>query len=267
MGIITGAVLRLAPAPVDVQTAFCGFEGLENVLPLLDRARRISGDSVTAFELICRRGVEYADRHIEGVSDPMQAEYPWYSLIDFSSSSSEIPLRQMFETFLEGVFEDGIISDAVIAESGEQAKMLWRLREEMPHAQKPEGASIKHDVSVPIREVPDFIAEASAAVLKLVPDCRPVPFGHVGDGNIHFNISRPEAMSDQEFLGYWHEMNRVVHDIVQARGGSFSAEHGVGRLKVGELKRYRSPEELALMERVKAAIDPDGLMNPGIIFE
>ncbi len=267
LGIITGAVLRLCPAPVDTQVAFCALDDLDLVLPLLQKARRFSGDSVTAFELICRRGVEYAARHIEGVSDPLSAEYPWYALIEFSTTSPVIPLRQVFEGFLEDAFEAGVIADAVIAESGEQANMLWRLREDMPHAQKPEGASIKHDVSVPIRQIPDFIRKATAAVEAFVPDCRPVPFGHVGDGNIHFNISRPLAMTDADFLELWQDMNRIVHDIVHEVGGSFSAEHGVGRLKVGELIRYRSAEELALHKHIKDTLDPHNIMNPGVLFD
>jgi len=267
LGIITGAVLKLSPAPVDVQTAFCGFENLDDVLLLLDKARRISGDSVSAFELICRQGIEYSVTHLENVSDPLEATYPWYALIEFSTTSAHVPLRQMFETFLEDVFESGIISDAVIAESVEQARMLWRLREELPQAQKFEGGSIKHDASVPVRKVPEFIRRATKAAMDFIPGCRPVPFGHAGDGNIHFNVSQPLGADPEAFLARWSEMNHVVHDVVHDMGGSFSAEHGVGRLKVNDLVRYRSPEELALLRSIKDAIDPQGLMNPNVIFE
>jgi len=267
LGIITGAVLKLRPAAVDTQTAFCAFHNLENVLPLLNQARRISGDAVTAFELIPRRGVEFSSQYIEGLSDPLETAYPWYALIEFSTSSPDVPLRTMFETFLEQVFEEGIIDDAMIAESLEQANMLWRLREELPQAQKFEGGSIKHDVSVPVRQVPTMIERGMTAILELIPGSRPVPFGHVGDGNIHFNVSRPLDMDDDTFLALWPDANRVVHDIVDELGGSFSAEHGVGRLKVDELVRYRSAEELDLLRRIKDAIDPQGIMNPNVLLK
>jgi len=165
------------------------------------------------------------------------------------------------------VFEEGIIDDAMIAESLEQANMLWRLREELPQAQKFEGGSIKHDVSVPVRQVPTMIERGMTAILELIPGSRPVPFGHVGDGNIHFNVSRPLDMDDDTFLALWPDANRVVHNIVDELGGSFSAEHGVGRLKVDELVRYRSAEELDLLRRIKDAIDPQGIMNPNVLLK
>jgi D-lactate dehydrogenase (cytochrome) len=266
LGIITAAVLKLYPKPVAVETAFCGLSDLDAALPLLDRARRYSGDSVSAFELICRTGVEMSTTHLVGVSDPLEGTHPWYALVEFSSTHDGEGLRADFEKFLESAFEDGIIADAVIAESLEQARMLWRIREELPEAQKHEGGSIKHDVSVPVRSVPDFIRRASAAVVAAMPGTRPVPFGHMGDGNIHFNVSQPVGADKDAYLARWHEMGKVVYDIVDELGGSFSAEHGVGRLKVEDLARYRSAVEIDLLKRIKAAIDPQGVMNPGVYF-
>ena len=268
LGIITGAVLKLYPKPLATETAFCGLPDLDAALPLLDRARRMSGDSVSAFELICRDGVRLSTTYLKGLSDPLESSHPWYALIDFSSTSPTVPLRETFEAFLESAFEDGIISDAVIAESVEQNRNLWRIREELPEAQKYEGGSIKHDVSVPVRNIPEFIRRASEAVVKAVPGARPVPFGHMGDGNIHFNVSQPvgEDVDKDEYLGHWHQMGEVVYDIVRELGGSFSAEHGVGRLKVDDLARYRSEVELDLLKRIKAAVDPENRMNPGVFF-
>lgn len=268
LGIITGAVLKLYPKPIATETAFCALPDLDSALPLLARARRMSGDSVSAFELICRDGLRLSATYITGIVAPVENVHPWYALVEFSTASPAVPLRETFEKFLEAAFEDGIIVDAVIAESLEQRRNLWRIREELPEAQKYEGGSIKHDVSVPVRTIPEFIRRASAAVVELVPGARPVPFGHMGDGNIHFNVSQPagEGVDKDAYLGHWHEMNAVVHDIVAELGGSFSAEHGVGRLKVGDLQRYRSAEEVDLLRRIKAAVDPDNLMNPGVFF-
>ncbi|MBN2752200.1 MAG: FAD-binding oxidoreductase [Rhodospirillaceae bacterium] len=266
LGIVTAAVLKLYPKPVAMETAFCGLPDLDAVLPLLERARRASGDQVSAFEVICRTGVEMSTTYLEGVSDPLESPHPWYALVEFSSANSDDPLRETFERFLEGAFEEGIIVDAVIAESLEQRRMLWRIREELPEAQKYEGGSIKHDVSVPVRSIPEFIRRASEAVVAVVPGARPVPFGHAGDGNIHFNVSQPVGMDTNAYLAQWHVMSKVVYDIVDELGGSFSAEHGVGRLKVEYLARYRSDVELDLMRRIKAAFDPKGTMNPGVFF-
>ncbi len=268
LGIITGAVLKLYPKPLATETAFCALPDLDSALPLLERARRMSGDSVNAFELICRDGVRLSSTYLTGITDPLEQVHPWYALIEFSSTSPTVPLRDTFEKFLESAFEDGIITDAVIAESLDQRRNLWRIREELPEAQKYEGGSIKHDVSVPVRSIPEFIRRASEVVVKVVPGSRPVPFGHMGDGNIHFNVSQPagENVDKDEYLSHWHEMGEAVYDIVTELGGSFSAEHGVGRLKVEDLKRYRSDVEVDLLRRIKAAIDPDNRMNPGVLF-
>ncbi|MGE4527362.1 MAG: FAD-binding oxidoreductase [Rhodospirillaceae bacterium] len=266
LGIVTAAVLKLYPKPVQMETAFCALESPEAALELLARARRASGDQVAAFELICRDGVRQSVTHLEGVTDPLDAEYPWYVLTEFTSANPEEPLRDTFEGFLGDALEDGVILDAVLAESLEQRRSLWRIREELPEAEKYEGGSIKHDISVPVRAIPEFIRRATAAVLEFMPGSLPVPFGHAGDGNIHFNVTQPKGMPVEEFFTHWHPMSRIVYDIVDELNGSFSAEHGVGRFKIEYLQRYRSEVELDMMRRIKAALDPQNTMNPGALF-
>ncbi|MCB2109131.1 MAG: FAD-binding oxidoreductase [Rhodobacteraceae bacterium] len=267
LGIITAAVLKLFPAPKEKATALCALADLDGGAKLLNAARALSGDAVTAFELIPRIGIEMCAKHIAGASDPLSAPHPWYALIEFSTSRPNANIRASFEALLETAFEQGIITDAVIAESLEQAKNLWKLRESLPEAQKHEGGSIKHDVSVPVSRVPEFIAKGIAAIEKHFPGARPVPFGHFGDGNIHFNVSQPVDADQSAYLAKWTEMNRVIHDIVVAMDGSISAEHGIGMLKVEEMKHYKDPVELDLMRTLKRALDPAGLMNPGKVVD
>ena len=267
LGIITAAVLKLFPRPVEKATALCALSNLEDATKLLNRARALSGDAVTAFELIPRIGLEMCAKHIAGVSDPFAAPHSWYVLTEFSSSRPDVTVRGSFNALLETAFEDGIIADAVVAESVEQQKNLWRIRESLSEAQKHEGGSIKHDISVPVSHVPQFIADGVAAVLQHFPGVRPVPFGHLGDGNIHFNISQPVGADRAAYLARWEEMNRIVHNIVVGMNGSISAEHGIGLLKVQEMKHYKDPVELDLMRRLKQAIDPANLMNPGKVVE
>ncbi|MBL8644457.1 MAG: FAD-binding oxidoreductase [Rhodospirillaceae bacterium] len=267
LGIITAAVLKLYPRPKETATALCALRDLECVTDLLSRARAISGDSVTAFELLPRIGLEMCAKHIAGCTDPFSDKHDWYVLIEFSTSRPNSGIRAIFDTLLESAFEDGIVTDAVVAESLEQAKGLWRIRESLPEAQKYEGGSIKHDVSVPVSDVPRFIAEAAQAVTAQFPGCRPVPFGHVGDGNVHFNVSQPPGMDKNAYIDQWEAMNRVVHDLVAGLNGSISAEHGIGLLKVEEMKHYKDPVELDLMRKLKAALDPANLMNPGKVVD
>ena len=263
LGIITAAVLKLFPKPVETETAFCALASLADVTRLLNRARSLSGDAVTAFELVPQFGLEICTKHIDGASDPLSEPHDWYALIEFSTSRPNADLRAGFEGLLEAAFEDGVIVDAVIAESEAQRKALWRLRESLPEAQKHEGGSIKHDVSVPVSRVPEFIARASAAVREAFPGVRPCSFGHVGDGNVHFNVSQPKGISKDVYVAKWERMNRMVHDIVVDMDGSISAEHGIGRLKVDEMEHYKDPVELDLMKTLKAALDPNRTMNPG----
>ncbi len=267
LGIITAAVLKLFPKPVETETAFCALASLDDVTRLLNRARSLSGDAVTAFELVPRFGLEMCVKHIDRATDPLSEPHDWYALIEFSTSRPEADLRAGFEGLLEAAFEDGIIVDAVIAESGAQREALWRLRESLPEAQKHEGGSIKHDVSVPVSRVPEFITRATAVVREGFPGVRPCPFGHVGDGNVHFNVTQPETISKDIYLAKWERMNRVVHDIVVEMEGSISAEHGIGRLKVEEMEHYKDPVELDLMKTLKATIDPGGTMNPGKVVK
>ncbi|MBB4264906.1 FAD-binding oxidoreductase [Roseospira visakhapatnamensis] len=267
LGLITAATLRLYPRPVARATAFCGLDDLEKVTALLRHARAWSGDSVTAFELMARFGIEITHRHMPGCADPLEAPWPWYVLIELSSARPGAGeaggVRDDLEGLLGAAFEDGLIADAVLAESLDQAEALWRLRELMSEAQGIEGGSIKHDVSLPVSSVPAFITRANAAVTAAMPGLRPCPFGHVGDGNIHYNLSQPEGMDKAAYLDHWDAMNRIVHDLVTEMDGSIAAEHGVGRLKVGELERLKAPVELEMMRSLKHALDPAGLFNPG----
>lgn len=263
LGIITAAVLKLFPKPLDVQTALCGLDSVPAATHLLSLARARSGDAVTGFELISNFAMEITTRHVPGCVYPLAQAHPWYVLIELSSSRPDAGLRSVFEGLLEEAYAEGVIADAAVAESLEQARRFWRLREAIPEAQKREGGSIKHDVAVPVSRVAEFIERGMAVVTQTFPGVRPCPFGHLGDGNIHFNITQPVGMDKSTYLAQWEAMNRVVHDLVAEMDGSISAEHGVGLLKVDEIRRYKSPVELDLMENLKRALDPDNLMNPG----
>ncbi len=263
LGIITAAVLKLYSKPKSVETAFLAVRDPAAAIELLSRAREGSGDAVTAFELMSRRTLEMVLKHMPGTANPLSAAHDWYVLLELSAGDAGGGLRAALERLLEQALEDGLIHDAAVAASSAQARAMWRLRETVNEAQKPEGGSIKHDVSIPVSRVPDFIAQATAAVEKELPGIRVVAFGHVGDGNIHYNLSQPVGADRAAYLARWHEFNRIVHDIVTAMNGSISAEHGIGQLKREELAHYRSPIEIGLLRTIKQAIDPKGLMNPG----
>ena len=265
LGVVTGAVLKLFPKPVEYATAFLGLERIDAVMALFERARAATADQLTAFELIGRSGLDLTLRHVPGTSDPLAGRYPWYALIELSSPVAG-NLGPLLEALLSQALESGLIGDGTIASTDRQRRDLWRLREGVVEAQPREGGSIKHDVSVPISEVARFVERATAAVEARLPGIRPVPFGHVGDGNIHFNLTQPLGMDKAAYLARWAEFNTLVHDIAVALGGSISAEHGIGRLKPAELARYRSPLELRLMAELKRALDPDNIMNPGKIL-
>ncbi|WP_105381655.1 FAD-binding oxidoreductase [Neorhizobium alkalisoli] len=262
LGIITGAVLKLFPQPVGHQVALAGLDSPQDALKLLERASNLCGTALTGFELMPRIGIEFTTRHIEGVRDPLSEPHPWYALIDISTSDSAETAQSMVQSLLEQGFEAGLIRDAVIAASVAQQKALWHMRESLSDAQKPEGGSIKHDVSVPVSKIPAFMEDAGKAVLAAIPGARICAFGHLGDGNIHYNISQPVGADKAAFIGRWREINEIVHGIVLAAGGSISAEHGIGQLKRDELAHIRSPIELDLMRRIKKAFDPAGIMNP-----
>lgn len=263
LGIVTAAVLKLFPLPKDVQTAFVALRDLDAAIELLAAARTASGDAVTSLELIPRLALEFAIRHVSSVTDPLDSACDNYVLVEFSGARPDGGMAANMEAFLGDAFEKGLIRDAAIARSEAQRAAFWRIREAIVEAQKFEGGSIKHDVSVPVDRSPEFIRRATAAVERAMPGIRPLPFGHIGDGNIHFNLSQPEGMNREKFLAEWPAMNRIVHDIVAELGGSISAEHGLGRLKRDEITRYKSAIELELMRRVRTALDPLGIMNPG----
>ncbi|HXP95902.1 MAG TPA: FAD-binding oxidoreductase [Telmatospirillum sp.] len=262
LGIVTAAVLKLFPKPKEVQTAFCALKDLDAALSLLSRTRAASGDLATAFELIPRIALDMTIEHIPGITDPLTESHDWYVLMELSTSRDDGSLRDSIETLLGAAMEDGEIVDAVLATSSEQSRSLWRIRDGIHDAQKGEGGSIKHDVSIPVSSMPDFIRRATTAVESAIPGIRAVPFGHVGDGSLHFNLTQPRGANREAYLAEWTRMNRIVHDIAMSMQGSVSAEHGIGRLKKSELARYKSPLELELMKRIKAAFDPKGVMNP-----
>lgn len=264
LGIITAATLKLFPKPRAIETAFVGLQSPEQALKLLAIAQSEAAGGLTSFELMAEIALDFSVKHGIGVRDPLSTKYPWYVLMELSSPREDV--RSTLEAILEKGLEDGIVDDAALAESLSQRQAFWKLRDEMSAAQKPEGGSIKHDISVPVAAVPAFIAEADAAVVKLMPGARPVPFGHLGDGNIHYNVSQPVGADSADFLGRWHEVNAVVFAIVLRMGGSISAEHGIGVLKRDELPDVKDKVAIELMRGIKAMLDPLGIMNPGKVL-
>ena len=262
LGVITAVVLKLFPRPRGHQVAFAGLDSAENALAFFKLAQDTCGNALTGFELMVRLGVEFTTRHIPGVRDPLSAPHPWYVLVDISTTDDEESARRMMEALLTRALEDGLVVDATIAASTAQARAFWHLRESMSEAQKPEGGSIKHDVSVPVSDIPAFMAEAERAVTAFIPGTRICAFGHLGDGNIHYNISQPVGADKQAFIARWREVNAIVHGLVLKFNGSISAEHGIGQLKRDELAAIRPPIEIELMRRIKRAFDPAGIMNP-----
>ena len=265
LGIITAAVLKLFPRPRAKATAFVGLAGPKQALSLLTLAQERAGSSLVTFELMPRIGIDYVLRHAPGWRDPLAGAHAWYVLMELASQA-EHGLDEAAESLLGEALEQGIAEDAVLAASLDQRNALWRLRENLSEVQKHEGGSIKHDVSVPVAAVPAFVDAATAAVMAAMPDARVVAFGHLGDGNIHFNVSQPVGADKQAFLARWHEINDVVHAIVANYGGSISAEHGIGRLKRDLLPRVKDPVALDVMRALKRTLDPKGLMNPGKVL-
>jgi FAD/FMN-containing dehydrogenase len=265
LGVITAAVLRLVPRPRAVETAFVGVPSPEAALDLLGLATERTAGGVTSFELMLRLGIELVLRHGAGCRDPLPEKHPWYVLIELSSQARS-GLRAVMEEILAEGLERGLIEDATIADSLEQGKMFWRIRELFGEVQRHEGGSIKHDISVPVAAVPAFISEASAAVIKLIPGSRPLPFGHLGDGNIHYNVAQPVGADKADFLGRWDEVNAVVFDVVAKHGGSISAEHGIGVIKRDLLPKVKDPVAFDLMRTLKRTLDPKGILNPGKVL-
>jgi FAD/FMN-containing dehydrogenase len=266
LGVITAAVLKLFPKPKGREVAFAGLQSPKAALDLFGLAMDRAGSALTAFELIGATPYGFTLRHARGVVRPMTSEWPWYVLLEISSGRSAEDARGLIEDILTAAIEGGTAGDAVVAESMTQRDALWNFREVLPETQKAEGASIKHDISVPIAAIPDFIELGAGAVRSVSPGARPVCFGHMGDGNLHYNISRPVDGDDAAFLALYKPMNKAVHDVVRALGGSISAEHGIGQLKRDELLATAPPVAIDLMRRVKAAFDPAGIMNPGKVI-
>jgi FAD/FMN-containing dehydrogenase len=265
LGIITAAVLKLFPAPAARATAFLAVPDPAAALELLNAAKAGAGGTLTTFELMPRIGMDFVLRHASGTRDPLSEPSPWYVLMEVSAQQAS-GLDEHVETFLGEALEKGIVTDAALAGSLTQRADFWKLREMLSEVQTYEGGSIKHDVSVPIHATSEFLARAIAAVEAMVPGCRPVPFGHLGDGNIHFNVSQPVGADKAGFLARWSEMNEAVHAIVAELHGSISAEHGIGRLKRDLLPGVKDPVELDLMRTLKKTLDPQGILNPGAVL-
>jgi FAD/FMN-containing dehydrogenase len=265
LGIITAAVLRLFPNPRDRQTALVEVAGPQAAVELLARLRGAVGDAVSAFELMHRNTFTLATKTM-GHADPMPGERPWRVLLDLTGQEPPGSLREPLETVLADAFEAGLVSDAIVASSEAQADALWKIREDQAEVQRHAGKGIKHDVSVPVARVPEFMARADAALERAYPGHVTCSFGHLGDGNIHYNPLPPPDLESGRWVAETDRVNRIVHDIVAELGGSITAEHGVGRLRMAEMMHYKSTVEIGLMRRLKHAFDPANILNPGKVL-
>ncbi len=267
LGIITAATLKLFPRPAANATAMLAVRDPEAALKLLALMRRHCNDRITAFELISRHSLELVWRHIPGTRDPLATPHPWYVLTELADAGDEAALRADMERALETALEEELAVDVVIAANRTQAQALWHMRESIPEGARQEPVMVyRHDIAVAVGRIPEFIREAQAALEKRFPDVRLICFGHLGDGNLHYNAYLPDRLRTDAAAREAHDVTETVYDIVQQYGGSFSAEHGIGLSKVAELARYKSPVELDLMRTVKRALDPQGLMNPGKVL-
>jgi FAD/FMN-containing dehydrogenase len=272
LGIITKAVLKLWPKLRDHATSWSAVPSPQAAVELLSGAYAASEDNVTSCELMGRQGIDLVLQHIAGTTDPLGDRHDWYVLMEWSSTrqprddDNAGSLREKMEAYLGEAMEKGLVRDAVIAQTGTQSRALWALRENHTEASKREGPSIKHDISVAVSKIPQFVPEGLAAMSRALPGCRPLVFGHVGDGNLHFNCQAPPGWSKPQFMEHGEAISGAVYDLVTACGGSISAEHGIGRIKVDELAHYRSKIELDVMRSLKRALDPDNLMNPGKVI-
>jgi len=263
LGIITAAVVKLVPKPAEKATAMVAISEIEQALALFALAQDAAGRGLTAFEFVPRVCIEFVTRHVPGTREPFPGAHPWYVLLEISGAREDGTAEREIEGVLVAAAEQGLMRDAVIATSLQQARDLWRLREAISEAQKPEGGNIKHDVSVAIARIPEFIRRADAEIARIAPGARPLPLGHFGDGNVHYNVSQPAGGDRAAFLARGPEVTRAVHAIVVDMDGSISAEHGIGRVRRGELARIKDPLDLELMRRIKAVFDPSGILNPG----
>lgn len=267
LGIVTKAVLKLYPKPRGREVAFAAVSSAEAGLQLLSMAKNGAGGGLTGFEFMASIAMEFTLKHAQSsIRRPIEGQYPWYVLMEISSSRSMQDAREMLENILETAFEEGVVLDAVLADSLEQQKMFWTLREDMSWAQKPEGASIKNDIAVPVGSIPEFIKVADKAVLDIVPEARIVNFGHMGDGNLHYNISQPLGWTAEQYFEHEPAVHEAVNRVVLEFGGSISAEHGIGQMKRDKLAKIKDPGALHMMQAIKAALDPKNIMNPGKVL-
>jgi len=265
LGVITAATLKLFPRPRSRAVAFLGLRNPAEALQLLNFVKGHAGPMLNAFEVMSRPGLDLVLRHIPGTRDPLAQAHDWYALVELAAFAEGEAERAAAE-ILAAALHAGLAQDATLAQSLDQASALWKLRESMSEAQKREGGSIKHDVAVPVNEIPRFIEEAGQRLRAAFPQARPVPFGHMGDGNIHYNVSQPVGGDKADFLAHWTEINAIVHGVVSELGGSISAEHGIGRLKRDLLRQTKSPVALDAMRAIKATLDPNGILNPGVLL-
>jgi FAD/FMN-containing dehydrogenase len=266
LGVITAACLKLFPQPADTATALVGIDSPQHALDLLARLRTAAGDQVTSFELMPRLAVELTVKHVPGVADPLDQNAPWYLLIELSSPNPRQELINLLTATLEDAAAGGTIMDAMLATSIGQARAMWKLRETVPEAQRRHGASLKHDVSVPVSAIPTLIEQGSALARRLAPEGEVIAYGHAGDGNLHFNVSQRSDSDVERFTACGPALERAMFDLVEGLGGSISAEHGIGRLKAAEFARRADPAELAVMHELKRALDPKGILNPGKVL-
>ena len=266
LGFITAATLKLFPAPRSRATAWLAVTDPAAAVALYGEARQRLGDEMVAFELMADCAIDMVLAHIPGTRAPLDDAQPWNVLVEFTSAGDQDALDGQLLGFLEQCLATGLVSDGAVAASEAQRDDFWRLRHGISEAQKHEGGSIKHDVSVPVSRMAEFLGAANVAVQAAAPGTRPVPFGHLGDGNLHYNLSQPEEADREDFLDRREELNGIVHALAAAMGGSFSAEHGIGYLKAAELARLKDPVALAAMRAVKQALDPKGIMNPGKVL-
>jgi FAD/FMN-containing dehydrogenase len=266
LGVITGAVLKLFPQPKAGITALVALSSCRDALALLNLAQDTAGPTLTGYELMSDVCLRLVGKHFPGLPQPFPETHPEYALLELSSHESEQHAVRLLEETIEKALEAGLAQDAVVATSIAQSRALWAIREHIPLAQAADGKNIKHDISVPISRIADFVEQTDALLAKAWPGVQVVCFGHLGDGNLHYNIAPPDGTPHEAFLAYQGDVNRIVHDSVAGFGGSISAEHGIGALKRDELPRYKAQVELDLMRAIKAALDPLGIMNPGKIL-
>lgn len=265
LGVITAATLKLFPSPRSRAVAFLGLRDPAQALQLLNFVKGRAGPMLNAFELVSRLGLELVLRHIPGTRDPLAQPHDWYALIELAAFADGEAERAAAD-ILAAAIDANLAQDATLAQSLDQARALWKLRESLSESQKREGGSIKHDIAVPVNAIPRFIEEAGRRLSDAFPLARPVPFGHMGDGNIHYNVSQPVGADKAEFIARWAELNAIVHGVVHEFGGSISAEHGIGRLKRDLLRETKDPVALDAMRAIKAALDPNGILNPGVLL-